>query len=158
MIIIHIIHIFLFHTASANLIAYFLLNPMGVYFLHYWPALPGVKIITRLRVTAIGFIIYPTFTIAKPYKYMPNSPLRSIYCIINYTNLLYISTGIPKHVKKLKLLYFRTEKVAYIYEKSASVWNQSQDLQYYTNANNPSNNYVCGKLVDCLTYHKRITI
>ena len=27
-----------------------------------------------------------------------------------------------------------------------------------TNANNTSNNYVCGKLVSCLTYHKWITI
>ena len=36
-IIIHIIHIiiFLFQLASANLIAYFPLKPMGVYFLRY---------------------------------------------------------------------------------------------------------------------------
>ena len=42
-IIIHIIHIFLFQPASTNLIAYFLLKPMGVCFLHYWPAPPCFK-------------------------------------------------------------------------------------------------------------------
>ena len=46
-IIIHIIHIiihiFLFHMASANLIVYFRLKPMGVCFLHYWPASPRFK-------------------------------------------------------------------------------------------------------------------
>ena len=35
-IIIHII-IFLFRTASADLIVHFLLKPMGIYFLHCWP-------------------------------------------------------------------------------------------------------------------------
>ena len=38
-----------------------------------------------------------------------------------------------------------------VYEKSISVWNQTQDLQYYTNVNNPSNNYAYGKLVICHT-------
>ena len=41
--IIIITHIFLFCTASTNLIAYFPLKPMGVCFLHYWPALPCFK-------------------------------------------------------------------------------------------------------------------
>ena len=40
-IIIHII--FLFQPGSTYLISYFLLKPMGVYFLHYWPALPCFK-------------------------------------------------------------------------------------------------------------------
>ena len=47
-IIIHIIHIivhiiFLFHTASTNLIVYFSLKPMDVCFLHCWPASPHFK-------------------------------------------------------------------------------------------------------------------
>ena len=58
-IIIIIIYIFLFHTASANLIVYFLLKPMGVCFVHCWPASPCFKsfcFITHLRVTATSFI------------------------------------------------------------------------------------------------------
>ena len=42
-LLLHIIIIFLFYTASANLIAYFLLKPMGVCFLHCWPASPNFK-------------------------------------------------------------------------------------------------------------------
>ena len=41
--IIHIIIIFLFQPDNANLIAYFPLKPMGICFLHYWPALPCFK-------------------------------------------------------------------------------------------------------------------
>ena len=42
--IIHvIIHIFLFQPASANLRAYFLLKPMDICFLHYWPGPPCFK-------------------------------------------------------------------------------------------------------------------
>ena len=37
--------------------------------------------------------------------------------------------------------------------KKAPVWNRTRDLLYYTqHVYNPSNNYACGKLVDCLTY------
>ena len=44
-IIIYIIHIiFLFHTASTNLIAYFPLKLMGICFLHYWPGYPCLKV------------------------------------------------------------------------------------------------------------------
>ena len=42
-IIIIIIHIFLFHTAGANLTVYFPLKAMGVCFLHCWPASPRFK-------------------------------------------------------------------------------------------------------------------
>ena len=44
------------------------------------------------------------------------------------------------------------KKVTYIYEKSASVWNQTRNLLYYTytHVDNPSNNYTCGILVGCL--------
>ena len=56
-IIIHIIHfiiIFLFQLASINLIAYFPLKNMGVYFLHYWPAF---RFATCLQVTATSFVV-----------------------------------------------------------------------------------------------------
>ena len=44
-IIIHIIIIiiFLFQPTSANLIVYFPLKPIGICFLHHWPALPCFK-------------------------------------------------------------------------------------------------------------------
>ena len=58
-IIIIIIHIFLFHTASANLIVYFPLKPMGVCFVHCWPASPHFKFrfITHLQITATSFVV-----------------------------------------------------------------------------------------------------
>ena len=52
--IIHIIIIFLFQPTSANLIVYFPLKPMGICFLHYWPALPGFK----------SFVLYTSFVIS----------------------------------------------------------------------------------------------
>ena len=58
-IIIHIIHIiFLFRTASTNLIVYFRLKPMGVCFLHCWPASSRLKVLfyIGLRVTATSFV------------------------------------------------------------------------------------------------------
>ena len=97
-IIIHIIHIiFLFQPTSANLIAYFQLKPMGVCFLQYWTALPCLKSfilypISELQPLVLSF--QPKSTIAKPYKFTSNSPLESVYHIINYPNLLNISVGI----------------------------------------------------------------
>ena len=88
-IVIHIIIriiIFLFCTASANLIAYFPLKPMGICFLHYWPALPCFKSFILLPVCELqpqNSSFQLTLTIVRPYKYTPNSPLMSIYCIIN---------------------------------------------------------------------------
>ena len=98
-IIIHIIHIiFLFHTASANLIVYFPLKPMGVCFLHCWPASPRfqsfvLQPVCELQPIVLSFL--PKLIITKPYKCVQNSPLKSVYCIINYPTLLNISAGIP---------------------------------------------------------------
>ena len=44
-------------------------------------------------------------------------------------------------LKSLELLFFRTKKVAYIYEKSALVWNQTQDLLYYRHVHSPPINF-----------------
>ena len=57
---------------------------------------------------------------------------------------------------KLKLLFFRIEKVAYIrILKRASLKNSTWDLLYYTqHVYNPSKNHACSRLVDYPTYHK----
>ena len=100
-IIIHIIHIiiiFLFQPISTNLIAYFPIKSMGIFFLHYWTTLPCLKSLVLLPISELHPLVLsfqPTLTIAKPYKYAPNRPLKSIYFIINHPNLLNISIGIP---------------------------------------------------------------
>ena len=98
--------------------------------------------------------------IMKPYKYAPNSLFTSIYWIINYLNLLNISTSIPIACLKAKVVIFQNWKKLPTYmKKSTSVRNQTWDFLYYTqHVYNPSKNPAYGKLVGCLTYHKQITI
>ena len=87
---------FLFQLASTNSIVYFSLKPMGICFLHYWPALPCFKSFVLQHVCELQPLvlwIQLTLMIAKPYTCVSNSPLRSIYCIINYPNLLNVSAG-----------------------------------------------------------------
>ena len=110
-IIIHIIIIiFLLCTASTNLIAYFLLKPMGICFLHYWPVLTCFKSFVLYPIIELQPLVssfQPTLMIEKPCKCTPNSPLRSVYCIINYPNLLNISTGIPIGCYKAEVAIFQ---------------------------------------------------
>ena len=86
----------------------------------------------------------------KPYKCTSNSPLRSVYCIINYPNLLNTSAGIPIACHKARVA---KKLPTYKYEKSTAVWNRTQDLLYYTqHVFNPSKTHACDSLVGCLTY------
>ena len=63
-------------------------------------------------------------------------------------------------IRPCKVAIFYIAITSQLYEKTTSVWNQTQGLLYYTHVDKPSNNYACGKLqlVGCLTYHKRIII
>ena len=85
--------IFLFQPASINLIANVLLKSMNVCLLHYKPAPPCF--ITCLQATATGFVISTHLNDREAIKCAQKSHSRSIYCIINYPNLLNISAGIP---------------------------------------------------------------
>ena len=75
-IIIIIIHISsLFHTASADLILYFQLKPMGVCLLYYWPALLCFKsfILPVCKLQPLFLSFQSTLMITKPYKCTSNS-------------------------------------------------------------------------------------
>ena len=94
----NIIHnVFLFQPASANLIVYFLLKPMGVCFFitgQLFHVL-NFRFITHLRVTVTSFVISANLDDPEAIKLHTKQPLRSGYCIINYPNFLNISAGIP---------------------------------------------------------------
>ena len=101
-IIIHIAnHIFLFQPASVNLRAFFLLKPMAVWVRTFYitgQLLHVLKVLFYNLFSSYSRLVLsfqPTLTIEKPQKYTPNSPLRSVYCIINYPIFLNISAGIP---------------------------------------------------------------
>ena len=56
------------------------------------------------------------------------------------------------------LLVFRTEKIVYIYEKTLQCEIKPRTSSIYMHVDNLSNNYACGMLMGCLTYHKWIAI
>ena len=90
-IIIYII-IFLFRTATANLIAYFPLKPMGICFIHYWPALPCFS----LWVTAISFVISAHIDDCEAIQMCTKQPVNKHLLHYQLSKLSYnISTGIP---------------------------------------------------------------
>ena len=63
---------------------------------------------------------------------------------------LHVQLIISNPVKKLKLLFFRTEKSCLgILQYGIKPGTPS----IYMHVDNPSNNYACGMLVGCLTYH-----
>ena len=96
-IIIHIIIIFLYQAASTNPITYFPLNPMGICFFNTGQLLHVLSFhfIICLRVTATSFVISAHIDDYKAIQMQTRQSIKSIYCIINYPNLLNIFAGIP---------------------------------------------------------------
>ena len=110
--LLHIIHIiiFLFCTASSNLIAYYPLWAYAFYITGQLSHVLKVSFYTGLWVTAIDFIISAHLDDHEAIWMWPGLPIMGVYCIINYPNLLNISVGIPLTCWKLKLPLFRIER------------------------------------------------
>ena len=136
-------HIFLFQLAGTNLRVYFPVKSMHELTLF---TLHDILVLFIMSYSHYLCHFSPSWWSRSHKICIPKNPFKSVYCNINYPNILNISAGIQLHTYTYEKNHFSVE---------LNPWPLVLHIIY---VDNPYKHHTCGKLVGCLTYNNRITI